>query len=150
MSKIQFHFLTEPFHFANRTKLKKFILDSLRTEGRAVEYINFIFCTDSYLLSLNQGYLGHDTYTDIITFELSPKGHPILSDIYISVERVRENAKQFKTSFGRELHRVIFHGTLHLMGLKDKTNAQAAVMRESEEKYLSAYFVPRETKGLKD
>lgn len=106
----------------------------------SIEAINYIFCDDAYLLKINQQYLYHDTYTDIITFQLSPKGQALLSDIYISVERVRENASLFNTSIKRELHRVIFHGALHLCGYKDKTKADALKMRMAEEKALNLYF----------
>ena len=99
LDKIKFHFLSGRFHFDNRTDLKAFLLKQLKSEGKVVEAINYIFCTDKYLLQMNKEYLKHDTYTDIITFELSPKGHPLLSDIYISVERVGDNARHYNTSF---------------------------------------------------
>ena len=144
--KISFHFLTSPFHFAQRSQLKSFLLKQLKKEGKPVEAINYIFCDDNYLLEVNKQYLKHYTYTDIITFELSPKGQPLLSDIYISIERVKENAKLFHTSFKHELHRVIFHGALHLAGYKDKTAKDAEQMRAKEDEYLKRYFVPRGTK----
>jgi rRNA maturation RNase YbeY len=146
--KIKFHFLSEPFYFPSRNALKAFLLKQLKKEGRVVDAINYVFCDDKYLLSINQQYLQHDTYTDIITFELSPKGQPLISDIYISVERVKENSIQFKTSFKRELHRVIFHGALHLGGYKDKTLGQAHEMRVKEEVWLKNYFVPRGTRKV--
>ena len=90
----------------------------------------------------------HNTLTDIITFELSAPGDPVVSDIYISVERVKENALIFRTPFYRELHRVIFHGALHLCGYKDKTTQQTQVMRQMEEDALRKYFVPRGTPKL--
>jgi probable rRNA maturation factor len=144
---IAFHSLIDSFSLRDRTQLKRFLQQQVEKEGKKVEHINYIFCTDEYLLSLNQAHLRHDTYTDIITFELSPKGAPLLADIYISVERVRENAGVFNSSFTRELHRVIFHGALHLCGQKDKNSADAAVMREREEEWLNKYFVSRGTKG---
>lgn len=116
-----------------------------KKEGRKVEAINYIFCTDDYLLELNKTHLNHDTYTDIITFELSGPHQPILSDVYISVERVKENSKLFNATFKRELHRVIFHGALHLCGYKDKSKEQSHQMRSKEEQYLNKYFVPRDT-----
>lgn len=94
---------------------------------------------------MNKQYLNHDTLTDIITFELSPKETPLTSDIYISIDRIKENAKDFHTSFTNELHRVIFHGALHLSGYKDKTKEQAQLMRSKEEEYLKKYLVPRGT-----
>jgi rRNA maturation RNase YbeY len=117
----------------------------LKKEGREIEHINFIFCDDEYLININKQYLNHDTYTDIITFELSKKGAQLLSDIYISVERVKENAKAFNTSLANELHRVIFHGCLHLCGYKDKSREDEGLMREKETYYLREYLVPRGT-----
>lgn len=145
LQAIQFHYLVSPFHFNNRTGLKEFVYSQLIQEGKQIESINYIFCDDAYLLQMNQQYLKHDTLTDIITFELSPKTQPLVSDIYISVERVRENASLFKTSFTKELHRVIFHGALHLAGYKDKTSKDQSLMRAQENDWLTHYFVPRNT-----
>jgi len=142
---IYFHFLIAPFFFPRRSRLKDFLKQLFKKEGKKIETINYIFCTDAYLLELNQAHLNHDTYTDIITFELSPKGEPLTADIYISTERVKENASAFHTTFQKELHRVIFHGALHLCGYKDKTKEQAQQMRAMEEFYLNGYFVPRGT-----
>ncbi|MER3465199.1 MAG: rRNA maturation RNase YbeY [Chitinophagaceae bacterium] len=145
-SPILFHFLIDGFSLTRRTALKQFIEKLFKREGYKVDSVNYIFCSDEYLLSINQTYLKHDTYTDIVTFPLSEPGKPISSDIFISIERVRENAKTFQTIFSKELHRVIFHGALHLCGYKDKTNAQAQEMRAKEEEYLNRYFVPRGTR----
>lgn len=134
--KIEFHYLNASFYFPNRTLLKRFIVALFKKEGKRVGHINYIFCTDDYLLELNKKHLNHNTYTDIITFPYSGKGEPILSDIYISVERVRENAKSFDSSFKHELYRVIFHGALHLCGFKDKTPADLKKMRARETFYL--------------
>lgn len=142
---IHFHFQAPAFFFPHRSRLKLFLLQLFKREEKNVEAINYIFCTDDYLLSLNKTHLKHDTYTDIITFELSRKGEPLLSDIFISVDRVRENAETFQTGFQKELHRVIFHGALHLCNYKDKTTAQTQQMRHMEELYLGEYFVPRGT-----
>jgi len=111
----------------------------LKKQGKRVEAINYIFCTDEYLLDLNRQHLNHDTFTDIITFELSDKNQPLVSDVYISIHRVRENARSFSTSFNDELHRVIFHGALHLAGYKDKSKKDSALMRQMENKWLSLY-----------
>ena len=145
---IQFHYLTQGFSLKQRTTLKAFILDLFEREGKEVDTLNYIFCDDEYLLGINQQYLNHDTYTDIVTFELSGKGEPVVSDIYISVERVRANAGTFGTSFTHELHRVIFHGALHLCGFKDKTQTQVKEMRRAEEDCLTNYFVSRGTQNL--
>jgi rRNA maturation RNase YbeY len=146
-TRIQFHYLVSPFFFPNRSELKQFLLSLFKKERQRVEAVNYIFCTDEYLLTLNQDYLNHNTLTDIITFQLSPVGERLIADIYISVERVRENAQTFNTGFLKELHRVIFHGALHLCGYKDKTREQAKLMRSKEELYLNFYFVPRETRS---
>lgn len=142
---IHFHYLVPSFHFPDRSRLKSFLANQLQKEGIDIDTINYIFCDDTYLLQINQQYLKHDTLTDIITFELSPKSQPLLSDIYISVERVKENAAIFKTSFRKELHRVIFHGALHLAGYKDKKKEDQVKMREKENEWLTKYFVPRKT-----
>jgi probable rRNA maturation factor len=146
INNIHFHYLTQPFHFTNRTHLKNFLNKITKREKHSIDTINYIFCDDAYLLEINQQYLNHDTYTDIITFQLNPKGEALLSDIYISVERVKENATINNTSFTHELHRVIFHGLLHLCGYKDKTKKDQEEMRKQEDRCLKGYFVPRGTK----
>ena len=97
--------------------------------------LTYIFCSDTYLLEMNKQYLAHDTYTDIITFNYN-EGHYISGDIFISVDRVKENAKSFKTTFEDELHRVMAHGVLHLLGFNDKTKKDEAEMRKMEEMAL--------------
>jgi len=141
--------MAPPFHFQSRTALKSFLMKLFRNEGYRVDAINYVFCTDVYLLKINQEFLNHDTYTDIVTFGLSNEGEPITADVYISVERVKENAKHYHSNFKRELHRVIFHGALHLCGYKDKSRGDAEVMRKMEDHYLKKYFVPREIKTSK-
>jgi rRNA maturation RNase YbeY len=138
--KLRFHFLTEGFSLKNRGRLKQFLVELCRKEGQTVEAINYIFCDDQYLLEINKTYLKHDTYTDIVTFQLSGKGEPLLADIYISIERVKENARNFNVSFRSELHRVIFHGALHLCGYKDKNKEQSAEMRRKENEWLEKFF----------
>lgn len=102
--------------------------------------INYIFMSDDELIKINVDFLDHDTYTDIITFDLSEYEDHLQSDIYISVDRIEENAKQFGVSYERELHRVLFHGVLHLCGFKDKTPEDEQLMREMEDKCLAAYL----------
>lgn len=114
-------------------------------EKHTIDHINYIFCSDDYLLKLNQEYLKHRTLTDIITFHYQPPGQPLLSDIYISIERVKENAQTFGVSFRHELHRVLFHGALHLCGYGDKTKKEEALMRTKEEHYLRVFLVSRGT-----
>ena len=100
--------------------------------------LSFIFCSDLYLNSINKEYLNHNTLTDIITFDNSPnQDSPVSGDIYISIERVRQNAQAFKASFDNELHRVLIHGVLHLLGYNDKKASDKAHMRKKEEAYLS-------------
>jgi probable rRNA maturation factor len=136
---IQFNFLIAAT-LKDRTRLKKFIGQQVRKEGEKLAALNYVFCSDEYLLAINQEHLQHDFYTDIITFDLSEKGQPINAEIYISVERVRDNAADYDSSFRKELHRVIFHGILHLCGYKDKTPKDAQVMRQMEDKWLMSYF----------
>ena len=142
---ICFYYLVSNFTLKNRNKLKLFILDIFKTEHVRLERIDYIFCSDKYLFTLNSTYLKHNTYTDIIAFPLSEFSTPIISDIYISIDRVKENAFNLHTTFTQELHRVIFHGALHLCGYMDKTKDQKKIIREKEDFYLSKYFVSRET-----
>lgn len=109
----------------------------ITNEGKKMGDINYIFCDDEYLLKINQDYLQHDYYTDIITFDYV-KGKKISGDIFVSVTRVSENAPLLSKSFDEELHRVIAHGVLHLCGYKDKTEAEIKEMRNKEDFYLNA------------
>ena len=125
----------------NRNNLKVFLTALLHKEGkRELEYLSFIFCSDNYLLKKNKEFLQHDFYTDILTFDLSSNKKTLTAEIYISVDRVKENAQNIRVPFNIELHRVIFHGVLHLCGLKDKTKPQQAMMREMEDLYIDSYF----------
>jgi probable rRNA maturation factor len=142
---ICFHAINGYLNLRKRTKLKSFITNLFKAEKIILEELHYIFCSDEYLLNINQLFLNHDTYTDIITFNLANSGEPIISDIYISTDRVKENAALLHTSFSLELHRVIFHGALHLCGYRDKSKVDKDIMRQKEDFYLSQYFVPRET-----
>jgi rRNA maturation RNase YbeY len=106
-------------------------------EGKSLSYLNVIFCTDAYLSRLNKKYLKHNTLTDIITFQYSAPEEPIEADIFISIPRVKENARKLKVSFDHELSRVMVHGALHLIGFADKSPTQKANMRLKEDAYLS-------------
>ena len=108
----------------------------IKEEGFKEGVINYIFCDDEYLLKINQDYLNHDTYTDIISFDYSV-GKELHGDIYISIPRVTENAIEFKQEFQQELHRVIAHGVLHFCGFKDKSKEDKLVMRSKEDQYLT-------------
>ena len=113
-------------------------LTNLVTEEKCgIEKIQYIFCTDEYLLGINKQYLNHDYYTDIITFPLTKSHTAIQSDIYISIDRVTDNAKSYKVSTTQELHRVIAHGLLHLCGYGDSSDEEKKIMREREDYYLS-------------
>ena len=144
-AEIHFHNQYGTFTFKDRTTLKAFIVQLFEKEHTALERLDYIFCTDEFLLELNITHLKHDTYTDIITFPLSEANTPVISDVYISIDRIKQNAASLRTSFTQELHRVIFHGALHLCGYKDKTQTDKKVMRDKEDFYLGSYFVPRET-----
>lgn len=124
----------------NIKKIKAFIEKIFEYEKRQLESINYIFCTDSFLLKINNKYLKHNFFTDIITFDLSERPGFIKADVFISIDRVRDNAIRLKTSFKSELHRVIFHGALHLCGYRDKKGNEAKKMREKEDIYLLKYF----------
>ena len=139
-SKVCFFFDRVKFSLSNRTGLKKFIEQVFHNEGRKLENLNFIFCTDRRLLKINKDYLDHDYYTDIITFELSEPRSAVIGEVYISIDRVRQNAQLLQQSYKSEIHRVIFHGVLHLCGYSDKNITQKLKMRKAEEKLLAAYF----------
>ncbi|MBV4356200.1 rRNA maturation RNase YbeY [Pinibacter aurantiacus] len=136
---ISFHFLEVQFSFTQRTALKQFLIGMFKKEKKPLESLNYVFCSDEYLLEINNNYLQHNYYTDIVTFELSATNKTV-GDIYISVDRVKDNAENLEQSFKRELHRVIFHGALHLCGYRDKTAKEQEKMREMEDKYLKLYF----------
>ena len=130
-------FLTEDITFGLKEKLKHkaWLKDAAKAEGFAIGELNYIFCSDAYLLDINQKYLGHDTLTDIVTFDNSEHPKMIEGDIFISIERVRENAIKFGTK-DSELKRVMVHGLLHLAGYKDKDKAQKELMRNKENEHL--------------
>lgn len=133
------HFFTEDITYTviKPRKTASWIKAVIKKEKATLSEINYIFCSDKYLLSLNQQFLKHNTLTDIITFNNSYKKGVLAADIYISVERVKENADKFKVLFENEIHRVMIHGVLHLLGFKDKKPAEKALMRKKEEACLS-------------
>lgn len=122
----------------NKKALRQWITHTIIDEGYQLQQLNYIFCSDDYLLQINRGYLNHDNYTDIITFDNSDMAKTITGDIFISAERVKENAQKFKVSEIKELHRVMIHGALHLLGYNDKTKASKNLMTQLEDKYLNA------------
>lgn len=136
MDLIYFHNEDTDFELSDSLKTKKWILECISKEGKSCGELNFIFCSDDYLLSINQTHLNHDTFTDIITFNYV-ENDVISGDIFISVDRVKENARNFKVSFSEELNRVIIHGVLHLIGYDDKTPSDAQEIRQKEDFYLT-------------
>ena len=128
------------FVLEDHRKYEKWIERVIASEKKKLEEISYIFCDDDYLLNLNEEFLKHDTYTDIITFDYSV-GKILQGDIYISTERVKENSDEFNVSFEEELRRVIIHGVLHLCGYKDKTKEQSLLMRQREEEKMELFHV---------
>ena len=124
----------------NRRELKQFLRSVFKAEGIELESMNVIFSTDKAVRAINKKYLGHDFFTDIVTFNLAREGKPVVADVYVSVDRVRDNALNQDETFQRELHRVVFHGALHLCGYKDKSRSEREEMRGRENHYLAAYF----------
>ena len=123
-----------------RTKLKAFINQQCLKEGVHIETLQYVFCSDKFLLDINTRYLNHNFYTDIISFDLSDKRGQLVGDVYISIDRVKENAKTEGQLYIHELLRVIFHGALHFCGYKDKKPADVKRMRSMEDKWLKAYL----------
>jgi probable rRNA maturation factor len=123
------------FTLKNQKKLVKWIGDVISSEGFQVGEINYIFCDDSYLNKINQEFLNHDTFTDIISFDYT-LGKEVGGDIFISIERVLENAEKFNEVFENELHRVMIHGILHFIGYKDKTKKDKTLMRTKEDEKI--------------
>ena len=131
---LTFHTEDIDFELENTEKIEQWILQTIDEEGGTLSFINYIFCSDTYLHRINIEYLNHDTYTDIITFPYSDE--TIESDIFISIDRIHENAKTFNVTFERELHRVMIHGVLHLLGYGDKTEEEQKAMRTREDFWL--------------
>lgn len=136
---IKFHYETE-FQLEHETKFTDWISRVIASEKGKLSTIDYIFCSDSHLLEMNKKYLQHDTFTDIITFDYS-EGENIGGDIFISVDRVKENAETFKTAFEEELLRVMAHGLLHLINYKDKTEADKSQMRNKEDEKIKLFHV---------
>lgn len=136
MGTISFNNYESSRNLRNKLLLRTFLSSIFAEEGVDFKSVSYIFCTDNYLLKLNQEYLKHDTFTDILTFTLSGTSLPIISEIYISVDRVDENAKKLNESYENELHRVMIHGILHLCGYDDHSKNEKALMRSKENYYL--------------
>jgi len=133
---INFHSEAIDFKVVNPIKTKRWLKSVIKAEGFELSEINYVFCNDEYLHSINVEYLDHDTLTDIITFDNSEEDELIESDIFVSIERIIDNTKDFNTTFEQEFKRVIVHGILHLCGYCDKTDENEKQMREKEDYYL--------------
>ena len=136
---ISFNYVTD-FELPNEEVFENWIIDIVDSEASAVGEINYVFCDDDYLHKINVEYLNHDTLTDIISFDYTV-GNLIQGDIFISIERVKDNANDFNVSFEEELKRVMAHGVLHYCGYKDKTDADAELMRQKEEEKIILFHV---------
>lgn len=137
MQKI--HFFTEDisFNIKQKRNIRRWIENVVRNEGAKVNELNYIFCSDEYLKKINIEHLNHYYYTDIITFDNSDEPGTLESDIFISIDRVKENSQNFSKGFENELHRVIIHGVLHLLGYQDKEEDEARLMRQKEDDSLA-------------
>jgi len=135
---ISFSSVEITYNMKTKLKVKNWVKYIIETEGKMAGEITYVFCNDEHMLGMNEKYLKHDTLTDIITFDYSEKGK-LSGDIFISIERVKENAESFQTTFNQELGRVMAHGVLHLSGYKDKTSEDKKLMRTKEDFYLAAY-----------
>ena len=136
MSIISFNYAdVKPISLPSKTALKTFIESLFKKEKKKLKQLSYIFCSDEYLLQINKDFLQHDYYTDIITFDLSDSNETV-GEVYISVDTVRDNAKEHRVPVKDELHRVIFHGALHLCGYGDKKKSEITIMRGKEDYYL--------------
>ncbi|HEY9196774.1 MAG TPA: rRNA maturation RNase YbeY [Mucilaginibacter sp.] len=137
MPAINFFEEDTTFKPKQKAQLRQWIKDTVIAEGFKLKELNYIFCSDAYLLQINRQYLDHDTYTDIVTFDNSEVEGDIVGDIFISIDRIRENGSKFKTGETNELHRVIIHGALHLLGYTDKSVVTKQKMTQKEDEYLA-------------
>ncbi len=135
-SPIQFFSEGISFTLKNKIEIRKWLNVAIREEKKKPWYINFIFCSDDYLLELNRTYLQHETLTDILTFPYQDDTDTISGDIFISIDRVKENADEFRQDFEKELQRVMIHGVLHLIGYSDHGKKNKKIMTEREDYYL--------------
>jgi rRNA maturation RNase YbeY len=139
MEAILFRNADKSFIFPNKKGMKQFIELLFKKEKKVLFELTYIFCSDEYLLSINRDFLQHDYYTDVITFDLSENTKQIIGEIYVSLDRIKDNAKTLNISVKEETLRVIFHGALHLCGYNDKTQVDISKMRKKEEQYLGLY-----------
>jgi rRNA maturation RNase YbeY len=137
MPAIQFFEEDIAYKLKNKTGVRQWVTDTIIAEGYKLKELTYIFCSDAYLLQINLQYLDHDTYTDIVTFDNSANEGVVVGDIFISIDRIRENALKFNVTEITELHRVIIHGVLHLLGYTDKSVSAKKKMTQKEDFYLS-------------
>ena len=136
---ISFNYET-PFKLVKKSNYSKWLSLVIQSESKREGDINYVFCDDDFLIAINQQYLNHDTLTDIISFDYSV-GNELHGDVFISVQRVRENANEFKVSFEEELRRVMVHGVLHYCGYKDKSDKEQKIMRQKEDEKIKMFHV---------
>ena len=134
-----FFFETKNLKIKNKTKVRSLIKSLCLKENKKLGFINCVFCSDEYLVEINKKHLKNDYYTDIITFDHKEAEDNVEGDLYISAERIKENAKNFRVTTEEELVRVIIHGVLHLIGYKDKSKKEKVIMTQKENKYISLY-----------
>jgi len=140
MSVINFSDQSADFSLANETQIVSWLSHIAKDKLFVIEKLNYIFCSDEDVYAINVQYLQHDYYTDIITFDLSEKENTVLADVFISIDRVRDNAIQYNQPFQHELLRVLSHGLLHLIGYNDKTDEQQIVMTKKENECVGLFF----------
>lgn len=136
MCLVSFHSEQTDYSISNENQISDWLVSVCKTEGKTLAEISIILCSDDYLLEVNRKHLNHDYYTDVITFDYSESPH-VSGDIFISIDRVQENAGSFGVEMVDELHRIIVHGTLHLLGYTDKTSSSKEEMTSKEDFYLS-------------
>lgn len=139
MSQVQFRYADQRLSLAGKNTIKAFVAAIFKKEKIALSQITYVFCSDAFLLQMNRDFLQHDYYTDIITFGLSEKTAPVEAEVYISLDRVKDNAANLGIRFQQETLRVIFHGALHLCGYKDKKKSEITLMRKKEDEYLRLF-----------
>ena len=139
MTAITFHSADRRLQLPGKTGIKAFIETLFKKEKKKLASLAYIFCSDAFLLQMNRDFLKHDFYTDIISFGLSEKGYPVEAEVYISLDRVKDNALSLGTTYKDEVLRVILHGALHLCGYKDKKKSEIALMRKKEDQYLRLF-----------
>ncbi|WP_447640901.1 MULTISPECIES: rRNA maturation RNase YbeY [Chitinophagaceae] len=140
MKKVSFHYADRQLNIADKTGIKATVEDIFKLEKRKLDHIDYVFCSDEYLLEINNQYLQHDFYTDIVTFDLSENTDETIGEVYVSVDRIKDNAQKLQQPLKNEILRVIFHGALHLCGYKDKTDKESKLMRNKEDFYIQHHI----------